>query len=422
MVIGTGATVGASRRGRTLGLGVICAIASTAVLAVPVAAQSTGAAGGAADASSRVASSTHEAAAATGRVLVSGTVARDGAPVPSADVVVVISASAKEGTTAKRRARASTFPVVTAHTDTSGSFVVRLDASRVPQRFFGPHGDARVVIVAADSAHQLAWMLTAVRHGHGWSSAGGLAAGDPTPARLRFDLGTRPFAGEAHDPATSWLDARTGQMQAAATAPRAYLSARSPMLTTAGGCGAQAWGTTYKNRTEKYRADWSWQGADWTVSQEVGESQTLGVGFTANGVAWSQNGTAGLTTSSGAFGSIAHASDNWVLNGINYRDLIVSCAGTFREPISVYALFTGFAYAGHPSYGNCVTQVSGSYGRSSGTAITYGSAVNIGPISVTSQSGFSTSSRIAWTVTGLTDVCGSNNGWTSAASIETHKA
>jgi hypothetical protein len=416
MGIGTRSTARRVRPGRLARLGAITALASAAVLALPVTAQAMGA--GARDQTP----TTSNAAVGSATVLVSGTVTRDGLPLVGADVVAVISASAKEGTTAKIGARASTLPVSPVRTDASGAFVVRLDAAQVPGRFFGPHGDARVVIVAADSVHQLAWMVPVVRHGHGWGTTHGRTAVDSTPARMRFDLGARPFAGEAHDPQASWYDAGTGQLQAAAARPTFHLAPRSKLINTAGGCGAQAWGATYKNRTEKYRADWSWQGADWTVSQSVGEDQNLGVGFTANGVSWSQNGTAGLTTTSGAGGSIAHASDNWVLNGVNYRDLMVSCAGTFREPISVYALFSGFAYAGHPTYPYCVTQATGNFYRTSGVAITYGSAINLGPISVSSQSGFSTTSKISWSITGITKTCGSNDGWVIATSVETHKA
>ena len=70
------------------------------------------------------------------------------------------------------------------------------------------------------------------------------------------------------------------------------------------------------------------------MTQLVEESEQLGVGVQGISGSRSQSGTAPLTTTSGAFGSVSHASDNWI-SIRNYRDLSVSCVGLLREPVSM---------------------------------------------------------------------------------------
>jgi hypothetical protein len=369
------------------------------------------------------------AGASLGPLLASGVVERDGSVVGGADILVLITPTAHEGATAPTGSTSASFVAGRVKTDGFGRFGVVLDPGKVPTSLMGPGGDARVLVVATDGANQLSWMYSAVRSGSGWATGPGLTRNDRTAPNLKFDLGVKPFAGETHDPSSAWVDTTTGQAMGTSSANfQVPVVRRSAALfddvahgMAPGGCGQVTWGTTYLNRTEKYRPDWSWSGADWTVTQTTSESQTMGIGLNLAG-RWSESGTAGMTNTTGASASVNNSSDNWILDSVNYRDMTMLCVpGVYRVPVSMYALASGFAYAGHPNYPYCAYPNSGTYSRSSGTAATYGGAIGIGPISVSAQSGFSTASEITWTVTNSTKMCGSTTGWASSPNVETEK-
>ena len=150
-------------------------------------------------------------------VLASGLVARDARPVP-ADLLVEIIATAAEGTTATVGARASGMVVGRVRADATGHFAVRPAPSRIPDGLLGPHGDVRVLVIAADASHQLVWMFSAVRRSTSWATAAGASRGDETPANLRFDLGSRASVAEVHEQALDHVDA-TGRTVPASASP-----------------------------------------------------------------------------------------------------------------------------------------------------------------------------------------------------------
>src|SRR5262249_26506704 len=163
-------------------------------------------------------------------------------------------------------------------TNDAGAFAIGLDPQRVPARLVGTDGSVRVIVIAADSQHQLAFMFSMSRQGQGWATTAGMTRGDATPADVRFDLGSRPTAleeDEAAGPHSTADGSPAAGLYVATLAPRTRLM--TPDVGSVGACGAQSWGTTYYNRTEKYRPAWSWSGADATVTEEVGDNQQLGV-------------------------------------------------------------------------------------------------------------------------------------------------
>jgi hypothetical protein len=146
---------------------------------------------------------------------------------------------------------------------------------------------------------------------------------------------------------------------------------------------------------------------------------TLGVGYGVSGGngGWSQSGTKAISLAAGAErGGVADAT---VWNKINYRDLgwtnLPECHNMAirRLPISVHSLLTNFTYARHVNFAYCTPNYTGgTYWKIRGRNVTYGGGVDIGPINVSAQSGYNRESKIAWTVTRRTSICGSTpEGW-----------
>lgn len=160
-------------------------------------------------------------------------------------------------------------------------------------------------------------------------------------------------------------------------------------------------------RPQYWAPVYAWSGAKGVAKVTASSQHTLGIGYTGGG-GWSQSGTSTITTGGGA--STAPLVDRWAANKVNYRDFWNTCGPEQRRPINFYAFLPADlqSVASHVYYGGgCATYLPGqTITKWQGTAITYGSAVNIGPISVSSQSGWNANSEIVWTVTARTKYCG----------------
>jgi hypothetical protein len=160
------------------------------------------------------------------------------------------------------------------------------------------------------------------------------------------------------------------------------------------------WGGWHYGRNEAFLNAWGWSGALATVSQVNGVDHTLGVGVSHNGPhgSFSPSGTNSISLAAG--GERGGVADATVWNRVNYRDMRWTCNATVeRRPINVYGVLTNFTYKPHVSFGNCVVYTGGTYWKSRGRNVSYGAGTDMGPISVSAQSGYNSESKLAWTVT-----------------------
>lgn len=102
--------------------------------------------------------------------------------------------------------------------------------------------------------------------------------------------------------------------------------------------------------------------------------------------------------------------DSYIYNRVNYRDYTYSClegTTTERRPDSMFALLTDNGYAGHPAWTTCQSYSPGLFTRNAGTNDTYAAGVNVGPISVSAQAGWSSDVSLAWYLHAPSRYCGS---------------
>jgi hypothetical protein len=363
------------------------------------------------------------AAAEDEPVVATGVVSRDGMPTAGVDVLAIALPNQASASLAADGDVASTRIVARRKTDRDGRFEIPLDPTELAAEQVGADGRVNMGLVVADEDREVRWNFTATRGGSGATAAGtvwSVMAADlaehPRHADGRIDLGSQPTANESADPPGQWFSEDGASLSS--TSPRpdaAAVGPRSDLFSPAAPCVAQ-WGDWHYGRNEAFLNVWAWSGALATVSHVNGVDHTLGVGVSHNGShgSFRQSGTGSISLAAG--GERGGAADATVWNRINYRDLRWTCSATVeRRPINVYGVLTNFTYKPHVSFGACTPYTGGIYWKTRGRNVTYGAGMDMGPISVSAQSGHNSESKTAWTVRRRTKLCGSTAvGWASA--------
>jgi hypothetical protein len=368
-------------------------------------------------------------------VVATGRVTKDGKAVGEADIVAMALPNQASAIAAKEGDIAETRIIARARTGSDGRFQIRLDPSELGPNQVGDDGQVDIELVAADAEREISWHFTATRPNGGagdptrsgvesrrsWSTSAADLERRSRPAEIAIDFGANPTVSEETDPPTQWVQA-DGQPAASSAASVVTVPRSTSFSTVAAPSCYPQWKKWHYGRDEAFVNLYAWSGAMGTVSQVNGVDHTLGVGYGVSGGkgSWSQSGTRTISLSAGAErGGIADAT---VYNRINYRDLgwtnLPECRNMAirRLPISVHSLLTKYTYARHVNFGNCTHgYTGGTYWKSKGKNITFGAGANIGPINVSAQSGYNGESKIAWTVTRRTSICGSTpEGWAKA--------
>ena len=380
-------------------------------------------------------------------LLAQGTVSSHGAPAPGADLVAIAWPSQSELQKLSKGDIVATLPIAATKTTADGRFSLRIDPDTLPLAYRGSDGRTDIQLIAADSTSELEWNFTAFHNGDAASAARGATWSTNAPGKvsgvteLTMDLATADVQDSSH-PASELRDQNDQRLAGASLArsQRGLLRPRnrdvddalyrlraadgnvamSPAVLPQDICQNTV-GSTYSGLSEYFLKAYAWSGALATVSQSYGVDHTLGIGVRSNSSgAWSTSGTS--TISLNASGSRGGVADATVYNRVNYRDYSNTCwASTQRKPIGVYSLLSSFTYAPHVTWSACTIYTGGTYTKTAGTNSTYGSGVNLGPIGVSAQSGFNSESKIAWTVTARTKLCGSSSlGWVSSGQAEAH--
>ena len=183
-------------------------------------------------------------------------------------------------------------------------------------------------------------------------------------------------------------------------------------------------GPLIPNLREHFLNVFAWSGGKGSVTESSGVNHTLGVGAKVAGSgSWSASGTntESFSSSAGQNGVV----DSSVWNRVNYRDYGNTCSVmTYRRPVGYYVLLSNdWAQVAHQRFsGACSTRLAGSFwDTSSAQNRTYGTGMDIGPISVSAQSGYTGSMKLAFNFTKKSVLCGnSGSGLLSSSELETH--
>jgi hypothetical protein len=408
-------------------------------------------------------------------VLVTGSVARSGRGV-SADVVAVAWPNADVQSRLAVGARVPTRAVAAAHTDAWGRFAVTLAPDLLPGYVRDRQGRVDVQLLAADSREELGWNFTAApaaastsglgRPGTegartGWRPGGSPAAVHPVSVALDLDSGTvqdvdadrtglvsdgrsvREETGAERSAATRTLVVRrtpaVTEGVVAARALRTSPAMRAALRRSTATAGRvprtrpdllkdtchNSAGRWHYGLQEQFLTAYGWSGAKAKVTETVETTHTLGIGVLGSGSAH-QNGTRTVSATASAE-SATNLMDQAVFNKVNYRDYFNSCyPTTWRRPVSVSDLLSKTPIVLEKRFATCAYKISGTYTKSSNRNATYSGGVDIGPVNVSAQSGYSSSTSISWTVRNVnkglkTALCGNTrSGWASSSQAEAH--
>ncbi|MGI5227124.1 hypothetical protein [Actinoallomurus sp. CA-142502] len=372
-----------------------------------------------------------------------GLVTRSGEPLAHADIVAQAWPNRSELDKIIHEGGKVALPTVAVtRTDTSGHFSFRLPDG-IDSRYVGDDGKVDLRIVASDSKNAVTWQYTAThgasssaaRSGHRvWSTAKSDAGGDARPADLRFDLSpSSPQAYDATDDPAEWVTnsgtklTRSAASHARSTVLLPHTSVRSS-TSNAEPCVLEP-STLYTQNPERFAVVSAWSGAKGTVYQSQSVSHTLGIGIQVDGQsgAWTQNGTESINLTQGSGATLPGVADATVGNEVNYRYYrgTLNCVNTsYVEPESTYAFLSIAERHAHVSYTACAAAFHGAtYWKDTAKNVTYGAGLELGWMSLSAQSGWTSDTKIEWVITQDSKLCGStSSGWASSPEMNSDPA
>lgn len=387
-----------------------------------------------------------QAATGDGFVVAAGVVQFDGSPVAGASVAAL----AEPGSAALSAAGHTGMPPVPlgeATTGANGGFVVTGALTSLPLGYTNSDRGVNIDVVATNGARSITWMYTlyaatgragvmeSVRATN-LPSTGKLSDGRIAPL-THFDLGNGHAWDIGDDPA-HWIGpngreigvaGRDAAARVAVEGPsrmtayaHAYLQAdvlmRQRMLraTTAARptvpdltCTIYRTNSWRTNVQEHYMNVYSVSGIPVTVTEGTSSSSTHTMGVAAlSGSSLSASGTNSVTFAIGS--SQAGVADSTVNNRVNYRLWVNTCdPKSYWKPYSLYDFLTDWSYAGHVNYSHCSPKAAGNdWFTSTAADATYSAGVSFPGLSLSAQSGYSSSQRLDYNFNVAGMICGSN--------------
>lgn len=170
-------------------------------------------------------------------------------------------------------------------------------------------------------------------------------------------------------------------------------------------------GTIYYNNTERFLTANTWSGIPVTVSEGASSTHTLGVAVSQSGGAYSANGTGSISRSSSASVSVTYSTSHTTYNRVNYRHYADSCTGRqWKGPYSFYDFLTSDGTSvSEAYYYNCGAHAAGTtWDTGTAKSATLGAGVNLAGLSLSAQSGYSSSVNIHYAFHTSGEVCGNN--------------
>jgi hypothetical protein len=330
-------------------------------------------------------------------------------------------------------------------TNEAGAFDISVASTSLPTWVKDrEHGFVNLVLnaVAGDRTLTYAFSRSTDTGGGTWMSPSVTAASTaPESTMLHLDMGAETAWDEADDPSewTTGADGSTGstsrqamRFRGAAVAPTTAAQRRIV------GALGRAMDVHGVDRTDSMRRDelavaeipqcWQYyegddlnnperflnlhgvQGIPETATQSATATHTLGVGVYTSGGGWGQSGTQSIARSASGSASTTRNTSYSLYNRVNYRIYRYTCAGTHRKPWNfydvvtddgAYVLYVRFTYCGRNAAGD-------NWDSGSATNITWGNGVDLGPVKVSAQSGYSSSLNVHFHFNRDGYVCGSD--------------
>ena len=171
---------------------------------------------------------------------------------------------------------------------------------------------------------------------------------------------------------------------------------------------------------------WGWGGGSITAEQLTTASNTIGIGESYNSGPWGQSGSVAVTVTSSQDNSQPGIVNAYVYNRINnneYRTQACPIPDDYWQPVGFYATVTPIITAPHHTFTQvCIYRPAGWFATISGTTnITFAFGVNFGPVSVSSQSGYTTAGTEKFTTSRNTWECGNSTaGLEHSSQFEVH--
>lgn len=298
--------------------------------------------------------------------------------------------------------------------DNNGEFSVQ-PVKEISTRYLD-HGSVALEIVVTQGAKLASWTASATtRGGNIWSEK----------ADLLIDLGLQPGVEDLNDPPSSWdWGGKAPQLTRRGLIPTS-LSKVTPAQALAplsGGCYTTDTGVRTDPNEHYMNAYALFSHATITVSESTNSTHHLGIGYQDSYKHWSQNGSIAFTEVRSGSGTYSGLYDDMVYNKVHYEDYFTTapCSYTKRRPIATDAFFSQFQYQGHPQWTHCQLYYHGTYVKAQGTDVTFSGGVGLGPIAVSAQSGWNTSTSEEFDVIDgqPAELCGSNDYYLPAQQAE----
>jgi hypothetical protein len=347
-----------------------------------------------------------------GYVVASGTVQDNGAAMAGATVTAVIWPNAATLDALPDGAEVPTLTVGSTQTASNGTYVIH-DPSVIGASYKEADGATSVETdVTTADGRTMTWddsiTFSATSGGYVLPAGGGLTA---SSSNSQLDFGTG-LAYDAADPGTTY-DAGSGTVQDAVDASDPDIGTCIPFWV--------ATSHRLNMQPEHFMNVDAWSGAPGTAEQSENASHTLGVGVSADGkfddIKVGGKMSLSLNDGTGGGDTAANLVNEAVYNAVNLRDFDYECAGHVfkgeRKTVSVGDFLDRdfFHSISHTYYySSCSKKGVGDHAfTSSAHQVTYGGGLDIGPINVSAQSGFSSATKITFVFNKVGYFCGSSN-------------
>ncbi len=386
-------------------------------------------------------------------VVVTGTVTNGGAPVPGA--LVRLTAWPKVSVLAAAHAgvAVSLLQAGSAVTGADGAYALTLDPASVPPEYVDDVGDINLTLRAETASYEMQWTFGVVQDNTSVTTAGVAsalrAAGSRSSAPLHgkwigvgeardalphldLELGAHPSVRDANA-SGAWVKRATGRAKVTSTqraADRALVKRMTRGVLAAPASATVCTsvpGAFHNNLSEFFAHAYGWSGAKPEVTETVSSTHSLGIGLQVGSGAWQVSGDESVQTHTDAGGDLTYPSSTAVFNRVNYRDYSTSCGGLVQHTkvaVSFYDLLNESDQENiTPPRWSCDTyHTSGLWHKSTGKNTRFAGVIDIGPINVDAQAGWTTNTELSWTITSKSWMCGSTtSGWASSPEAETYK-
>lgn len=337
-------------------------------------------------------------------------------PVGVSSGQVLAFADPNQGTIVKDTSGAAlpTPMISSAQVDSNGDFTLTADPASLPAGSMMPDGSINVEADVVAGAQQMSYFFPAAPistpTGIKFVSVGD--TGSRTP-NIEFNMADGMVMNSKYSP-TKWLTNNGNKVSATAShqqtrtvstkvSPKLRLLAASVAANDDDSLGAGCYLVPldkYYGRPEHFVNVYDDGSADAHVAQDNTATHTLGVGIHGADGVWAPSGTASISRSAGTSAVSTDRQHSWgYWNKVNVQDFHNICTlKTSRKPIGFYDILSADIDGSvqYQFYNNsCGEKAKGdTWNTEQATATTFSAGLDIGPISVSAQTGYGTDENV----------------------------